>query len=314
MSAEQDTQDSDDAEELQRISDPTFKFNTTATPIRYFFQLVNALVDEAKLVVGERENPEWNGDGLLDGIHVKAVDPANVAYVSVSMPSEGGGFTGYHVPDAGHTLGVKVDTMLSNLKFARMVGRGVDDDGDPVTVAYDDEVRRLETTATRPNQKAQRVTTWNLIDPDSIRSSPDITSFELKNVAHPGSTRALRDAVKQLKGTADHVRVRADPDNDTGFQFGNDGGDLVSSDFVRFTEGYEVRNAGGEPEDDIRGQSSLFSVEFLEDIVTVLHKTEMDKVTIFWGNEFPVVFQFLHEDYGIRGLFMLAPRIKDGDD
>lgn len=301
---------------LDRVTDPAFQFNTRATPIRLFFRVVDVLVDEAKVKVGKAPTAEWNKSKELDGIHVSAVDPANVAMVSVTMPKDGGGFDKWDVPldnQPYHVLGVNNSTMFKNLKYGRMAGKGVDGDGDPIAVRYGDDLRRLETVITRPNQRSQRVTAWNLIDPDSIRQEPDVPdlSGRLNNVGHFESTRALKDAVGELSSHSDHVRVRADPDADGAFQFHADGDGLFRSDFVRFTDGHEVVDGDT---DEARAESSLFSMDYLKDMAKALHAAKMDKVVVRWGDEYPAIFQFFNEDYGIRGVFMLAPRVQTDED
>lgn len=301
---------------LDRVTDPAFQFNTRATPIRLFFRVVDVLVDEAKVKVGTAPTAEWDKSKDVDGVHVKAVDPANVAMVNATMPKQGGGFDKWNVPldtQPYHVLGVNNATMFKNLKYGRMAGKGVADDGDPIAVRYGDDLRRLETVITRPNQRSQRVTSWNLIDPDSVRQEPDIPdlSAQLNNVGHFESTRALKDAVGELSSHSDHVRVRADPDADGAFQFHADGDGFFRSDFVRFTDGHEVVDGD---EDDARAESSLFSMCYLKDIASALHAAKMDKVVVRWGDEYPAIFQFFNEEYGIRGVFMLAPRIQSEDD
>lgn len=302
---------------LDRVTDPAFQFNTRATPIRLFFRVVDVLVDEAKVKVGAAPTAEWNKSKDVDGIHVKAVDPANVAMVNVTMPKSAGGFDKWEVPldnQPYHVLGVNNATMFKNLKYGRMAGKGVDSDGDPIAVRYGDGLRRLETVITRPNQRSQRVTAWNLIDPDSIRQEPDIPdlSSKLNNVGHFESTRALKDAVGELSSHSDHVRVRADPDANGAFQFHADGDGFFRSDFVRFTDGHEVED--GADGDAARAESSLFSMDYLKDIAKALHAAKMDKVVVRWGDEYPAIFQFFNEEYGIRGVFMLAPRIQSDED
>jgi proliferating cell nuclear antigen len=299
----------DEPNPLNRVADPTLTFDVRATPLRLFLRLPYALVDEAKLVVGERETAEWGDDSIVDGLHIRAVDPASVAFVDVTLPAKGGGFGSWDVDGAGETLGVNLGRLQKNVRYARMAGSGVDDDGDPVSVRYGDDLRRLETVITRSSQATQRVSLMNLIDPDSIRQEPDLPGLNLRNVGHPESAKAMKDAVGQLKSTADHVAVRSDPENDDGFQFHAEG-DTVT-DTVRFLNGYEQDYDGDGLTEKIRGQSSLFSMDYLRNIAKALKSARMDNVTVRWGDEFPAVFQFFNEEYGIRGVFMLAPRITD---
>lgn len=312
MATAEQVPEDDDVDPLNRVEDPAFKFSAHAVPLRLFFRVPSVLVDEAKVTVGERETAEWSNDDVVDGLHIRAVDPANVAFVDVTLPAKGGAFGTWDVDGAGYTLGVNLDRQQKNLNFARMSGSGVDEHGDPVSIRYGDDLRRLETVITRSSQATQRVTLNNLIDPDSIRQEPDIPGLTLRNVGHPESAKALKDAVGQLKSTADHVAVRSDPENDAGFQFHAEG-DTVD-DTVRFLNGYEQDYGGDGLKEKIRGQSSLFSMDYLRSIAKGLKRSRMDKVTIRWGDEFPAVFQFFNEEYGIRGAYMVAPRIQTDED
>lgn len=310
--AEDTIPEPDEENPLDRVTDPAFRIKTTATPIRLFFRLVNACVDEAKITVGERDTAEWNNGEVIDGLHVRAVDPANVFMVNATIPAEAGGFSTWDLGGETYKIATTVKRLQKTLGYARMAGQGVNDHGDPIAIRYDDDLRRLETTVTRPNQRTQRVTSWNLLDPDTVRKEPDIPQLELDNVGFFESTRALKDAVGELKSTSDHVSVRSDPDAEDTFQFYTEG-DMVQSDFIRFTDSYQVQTSDDRAE-DVRGQSSLFSMDYLRDIVKALHRAKMDKVNVRWGDEFPAVFRFFNEEYGIRGHFLLAPRIQQEDD
>lgn len=300
--------------ELKRVteSDAEFMFGTNAVPIRLFLRSVTPVADEVKLKVGKRETGEYGNDDAIDGLHARAVDPANVGMVDVTLPAEGGGFRTWGVKgtDTIHTLGVNVDGFQKNLRYARMAGQGVEDDGDPVEVRYGDEIRRLETSILRPNQKTQRVTTWNLIDPDSVRNVPDIPDLQeqLENRGHVPGTRSFKDAINALGNSGDRTTVTTDDNNEDGFMLitkTGDPGELVDSDFVRYQEGYEGPASG---------QSSIFSWDFLRDMAVALHRAKMDKVVLQWGDEFPLAIRFFNEDYGIRGTYLLAPRINKDDD
>lgn len=295
---------------LDRVDDPTLQIKSHAVPLRLYLRLVTALVSEARVWVGTRESAEYTSDEDLVGLHTSVVEPANVAQLAVSMPNGGGAMASWDVPESPdyHTLALDAESFQSTLGYARMAGQGVDDDGDSVVVRYDDDNgRRLETAITRADQRTQRVTLTNLLNPDAVRQSPDRMALSLPNTGHFESSGALRDAVAELRGTGDHVRVRSDPRATNGFQFGTDavGDEHLSSDMVRFSTGYE-----GEADEAV----SLVSLDYLADVATAIHEARMDKVAVHWGDEFPLVFEFFDEDYGIRGHYIIAPRIQTDDD
>jgi hypothetical protein len=297
---------SDDGDaELSRVEEPDARLNSTAVPLRLFLRLLTPVDSEARLTVGEAETAEYGSTETVNGIHCTMVDPANVFMVTATLPAESGAFGGFQA--SGQTLGVNLERLQSTLEFGRMAGSGVDDDGDPVELRYDDGHRRLETVVTRPNQRLQRVTSQSLLDPDSIRQEPDIPSLKLGHRGHPESTRALKDAVAELDHHGTPVTVRSDPDKDAYWRVESDGDrEIINSDFVRFSGGHESDGGGA-------AESSMFSPEYLRKITRALHRARVDKVTVHWGDSFPSVWAFQDQDYGIRGMFMVAPRVNEED-
>lgn len=311
------------ADDTQRVTDPATKMLTRGTPFRCFLRLITAIVDEGKLRAD------------ADGLHVTAVDPANVAMVDVHWNPAG---LQAWDNDGEHVMGVNFAALKKKAQFARMTGG---EDGDPMAVRYDNATRKLELDVVRPDQGVQRVTSLYLIDPDSVRQEPDIPDLEdsLTNRGQPKTTKAFRDGVVELKKDSDHARVRADPDNPTAFQLASDGDEqTVAGDFFRFTDSWDVvvpdhydtddgnltwtndkgnilSQSRDEYADEERGKSSLFSIDYLKDIGKAIHDAKMDRVVLRWGEEFPVMIHFHNDDWGISGKFMLAPRIQsEGDD
>jgi hypothetical protein len=293
----------EDENPLNRVTDPAFEMNSTAVPLRLFFRAIDPIVDEARVTVGARETAEWDNTDTVDGIHVTAVDPHNVAMVDVSLPAKGGGFGTFDTGEP-HTLGVNVGTMLTTLGFARMSGKGVDDDGDPVAFRYDADLMRLDTTMTRSSHQTQRVRLLNTLPPDSIREEPDLPALNLPNKGLPDGPRAFKDAVKGLEATSDTVRVRADPNVDHAFQIHSEGEGAVDGDSVRFLNSYEGND---------EQESSSFSTSYLKAIAKGLKTAHVDKIVVRWGDDLPAVFEFYEETYGIRGQYMVSPRVHAED-
>lgn len=300
---------------LSRVTDPTFSFRTRAVPIRLFVRAARATwLDEARVCFGRRQSAVWNKEEEVDGIHVHAVDPANVAMTLVELPASSDAIRDWNVPTEDtpyHKVGMPISDWHKRLKFARMTGSGVPDDGDPLSIRFDAGDDLLDTQVTRPGERTQRVTTQHTIDPDSIRQEPDVPDhLEMEHKGLVDSARSFKDAVDALDDTADHVEMRVDPDEDDAWQIhATNDAISVRSDFVRFKDAHEPINEGGYDPD----ASSLFSMDYLEDISQALKRARMDKVTVRWGNELPVVVRAWNTDYGIRATYLLAPRIQKDD-
>lgn len=294
----------DGVPELNRVDDPVFHYSAHAVPLRLFYRLPAQLVTEAHLTVGEYQTAEYGNSSIVDGLHIRTVDSANVAKLEVTLPAGGGAFQRWDIPNDTERLGVNLDRRRSTLNFARMSGSGVPDNGDPVSVKYGDDIRRLQTTITRSSQSTQRVTTANIPDKDSIRDPTPTPDLDYHNKGHIDDPDALKDAIDQLSTTADHAEITADADNDDGWIFRTEGDNV--DDTARFLDGYEYTGPGTS---DL-GQSSLFSVEYLTDVATALKRARVDNITVKWGEEWPILFEFFREEFGIRGHFSIAPRVE----
>lgn len=263
---------------------------TNGDPIRSWAQLLAPVGGEFRVEFDQ------------DGIHLCQVDPANVAMVELTAHAEG--FPKFEVDD-GFTFGLNLDRFQNAVKWARKRGG----DGDPVAIDVYEDPARMQVRITRPDQQMTRFTEWFGIHPASIRESPDIPDLDLPNRAQPGVT-PLRDGVKAVK--TNHHQAYVTRDGATFIIGSQEGGETMPSgddpeDAIKFP------NCAWDDRDDesAEGFSSLFSLDYLEDIATALHKAKADRLTIDWGEEFPTKIHFEHEEWGFEGQYLLAPRIQE---
>jgi len=262
---------------------------THGDPIRSWAKLATTVVTEGKLRIDQ------------DGLHLTAVDPANVFLIDLHAPAEG--FEEFET-DGEHVIGVNFDRFASTINWARKRGG----DGDPVALDFLDDPGRIRATITRENQQMQRVSEWFTINPDKVRAEPNIPALDLHNHATPG-VRALRDGVQAMDEQHDSAH------------FTRDGTDFL---LAGSPEGHVSPGEDDEPADTItcaatawdsrdedaaEADSSLFALEFLDDMADALATGKADRVTVKWGEEVPARFAFEHEDWGFSGHFMIAPRI-----
>ncbi len=260
--------------------------------LRSFFKLPAVLVRECILRFDE------------DGLHIRAVDPANVGMIDVEVPGEM--FSRYAV-DGEVEFGVNLKRLRKTLRWARK-GRG-NADGDPVTIDFLHNVRRIRVRVIREDSRMVRRSEWGTIDPDSVRARPDIPDLKLPNRARP-EIAALGDALGAVNDTSENMTLTREKETLVLSSVGD--GDNVSGD-----ESERVTLLGTawdtRPDEEAAPCESLFSLDYFEDAVAAIDGAGADRLTLKWGDEFPIKIAFSDERWSISGEFMLAPRIQSGD-
>ena len=244
-----------------------FKAIVSASTLRDALDSVSVLVDECKVRLNE------------DGLAIRAVDPANVGMVDLSL--EAAAFESYEAD--GGVIGVN----LARLEDIAGMGNA----GDLVHLELDEETRKLHIRIDGLSY------TLALIDPDSIRQEPDIPDLDLPaRIVAEGNQ--LDRGITAADMVSDHINLRVDEDAET-FHIEAEG-DTDDVDFEMSAADLIDLDAGP--------ANSLFSLDYLKDMNKAIPGDA--EVTIELGEEFPVK---LHYDFA-EGLgnvtFMLAPRIQ----
>jgi proliferating cell nuclear antigen len=228
---------------------------------------VGVLVDECKIHLNE------------DGLEIRAVDPANVGMVDLSLDATA--FESYEAD--GGIIGLNLSRMQEIAKMA--------DSGQPVSLELDEETRKLEI------QIDGLEYTLALIDPDSIRQEPDIPDLDLSaEIVVEG--RDINRAVKAADMVSDHIALGVEEADETFYVEAQGDTDdvhleLDREDLIDFTVG---------------PARSLFSLDYLKDMDKAIPGDA--EVTIELGEEFPLKMHFeIAEGMG-NVTYMLAPRIQ----
>jgi proliferating cell nuclear antigen len=244
-----------------------FKAIVSAETLGTALDSVSVLVDECKIHLEE------------DGISIRAVDPANVGMVDLSL--DAAAFESYEAD--GGLIGVNLSRLEDIV--------GMADSGQLVELELDEETRKLHT------QIDGLEYTLALIDPDSIRQEPDIPDLDLPaEVVIEGSD--IDRAVTAADMVSDHIALGVEEGDDAFYvQAEGDTDDvhleLDREDLIDLQAG-EAR--------------SLFSLDYLKDMNKAIPKD--GEVTAELGEEFPVKMHFdIAEGQG-SVTFMLAPRIQ----
>jgi proliferating cell nuclear antigen len=228
---------------------------------------VSALVDECKIHLNE------------DGLAIRAVDPANVGMVDLSLSADA--FESYEAD--GGRIGVNLSRLEDIV--------GMADAGQLVQLDLDEETRKLHI------QLDGLEYTLALIDPDSIRQEPDIPDLDLPaRIVVEG--RDINRAVKAADMVSDHIALGVDEEEEL-FYVDAEGDtddvhlELDREDLIDLTPG---------------SARSLFSLDYLKDMNKAMPTD--GEVTIELGEEFPVKFHFEIAEGNGDVTFMLAPRIQ----
>jgi proliferating cell nuclear antigen len=244
-----------------------FKAIVSSGTLRAALDSVSVLVDECKIRLED------------DGLTIRAVDPANVGMVDLSLAAAA--FESYETD--GGVIGVD----LSRLEDIA----GMADTDQLVELELDEETRKLHI------QFDGLEYTLALIDPDSIRQEPDLPDLDLSaEIVLEG--RDIDRAVKAADMVSDHIALGVDADAE---QFYVDAEGDTDDVHFELDHGDLIALTAGDAH-------SLFSLDYLKEMNKAIPNDA--EVTLELGEEFPVKMHFdIAEGQG-NVTYMLAPRIQ----
>jgi len=244
-----------------------FKAIVRAERLQSTLDSVGVLVDECKIHLDE------------GGIEIRAVDPANVGMVDLSIDAEA--FESYEAD--GGLIGVNL-VRLQDIA-------GMADSGQLVELELDEETRKLHISIDGLEY------TLALIDPESIREEPDLPDLDLSStIVIEG--RDIDRAVTAADMVSDHIELGVDAADEVFYVEAE--GD---------TDDVHLELDGEDLIDLVAGDaSSLFSLDYLQDMDKAIPKDA--EVTMELGEEFPVKLHFDIAEGEGEVTYMLAPRIQ----
>ncbi|MGB0653083.1 MAG: proliferating cell nuclear antigen (pcna) [Thermoplasmatota archaeon] len=245
--------------------EPMFKAQVKAETLKTVLEAVHTLVDEAKIQVSP------------DGISLKAVDPAHVAMVDLSLGK--GAFTEYKGADLD--LGIDLDKLKDILKLAGS--------GDAIGLEYKEDAHRLVFKIGHLTRRMALVDTQNMTD-------PKVPNLNLPNEVRVMASE-LMQGIKASDAVSDHIKLIAEgttfelvAEGDTDqVHLKLEGDDLVA---IEATE---------------RSQS-MFSLDYFSNMVKAVKAGE--SITLHLGSDYPVKMEFDIADGSGHIVYLLAPRIE----
>lgn len=242
-----------------------FEAKVKAEVLKEVVDVVSTLVDEAKFNIGR------------DSAGVKAVDPAHVAMVDLTLDRSA--FDAYKAEEG--ELGLDMDKMKEILRLARS--------GDAISLVHDEDKNRLVVTVGNTTRRMSLVDTAGMSDPKvpSLNLPAKLTV----------RTDELRQGIRASESISDHIALKASA---SGFEIVSEGDTDTVSHVVpkELLEDLQCKDA-------VR---SLFPLDYFSNMVKAI--TTAPSVTISLGTDYPVKLEFRIAGGKGEVKYLLAPRIE----
>ncbi len=233
--------------------------------LKELVEIVGTIVDEVKINLDE------------DGLSLKAVDPAHVAMVDLSLNEDA--FESYEAEET--EIGLNLNKVDQFLKLSKS--------GDIIELDHDEEENRLTMKTNRITRKMALLDTAGMTD-------PNVPSLDLPlNLKIKG--RYLLNGVKASENISDHISITANPD---GFEIFSE----EDEDTVRLSlseDDLEELNAN----EEVR---SLFALDYFSSMVKCVSKDAILDIEL--GADYPIKIQFDFAEGNGDVRYLLAPRIE----
>lgn len=245
-----------------------FNAEIEAEKLKEALEAVAVLVDECKL--------KFTPTGII----IRAVDPANVAMVTLDLQADA--FNSFNASEG--EIGLDLEKFMDILTMA-----GKDD---IVSLSLDENTHKLIIRIEGLSY------TTSLLDPTTIRKEPKVPQLDLPaHIALPGST--LLRAIKAADKVGDYMWMKVN-EQEQAFILEAEGDTdhvqliLKQDELISLQSTSEAR--------------SLFSLEYLKDISKSLGKA--GEIHIDLGKDYPVKIQFTIADGAGEVSYLLAPRVE----
>lgn len=242
-----------------------FKAKVKPDVLKELVEIISTLVDEAKFSIEKT------------GITIKAVDPAHVAMVELTISK--GGFEEYKADES--ELGVDIDKAKEVLRLAAP--------GEDITIEHNEERSQLIFQVGNITRRMSLVDTTGMSDP----KVPNLTLPVKLSV----KTGELRKGIRASETVSDHIALVAHPD---GFEMSSEG----DTDSANLKLGKDLLE-DLECKEEVR---SLFPLDYFSNMIKAISTASV--VTMRMGNDYPVKMEFSIADGKGEVTYLLAPRIE----
>lgn len=251
------------------------EITTDGDTFKPFINAIAGVADEARIHVTE------------DGLSASIVDPANVYMADVHL--DAGALDTYDF-ESEAVLGVNTNDVQSLVRRARK------NSDDELTLS----LREREVTATvsrgYENHDVVSQGTMDTFDPDTIRAEPEIPEMEW-NAHVDVDTAPLKDALSYAVGVSDHVAFDLKPVNQH-----------VSALYLGGRTDTREETAAISGLDTDASARSIYSTDYVTDILESVADVDPDTVGLRLGDEYPVQLEMSAGGLGVK--YFLAPRVE----
>jgi proliferating cell nuclear antigen len=245
-----------------------FQAKARADVLKEVVNVISTLVDEAKFTV--------NADGLT----IRAVDPAHIAMVDLTLSKDA--FEEFKAEET--EIGLDIDKLSQFLKLAHS--------NEVVDLKHDEDKRRLNIVIGDITRRMSLIDTTGMSDP------------KVPNLNLPATvTLKVDDLVQGIKASetvSDHIALVASPE---GFEMTCEG----DMDQVQWKKAKKDLESLESPS-SVR---SLFPLEYFANMLRAVSAGVA--VTMHLGNDYPVKVEFKIAGGKGEVRYLLAPRIESGD-
>ena len=242
-----------------------FKAVIGAEKLKDAIESISTLVDEARFKL------------TADGISVRAVDPANVAMVSLDLAKDA--FDSFEATEG--ELGIDLTKLNGIMEMA--------DKNDNIELSLDEAAHKL---VIRMREISYTI---SLLDPSSIRKEPKVPALDLPaHIVIRGED--LKRAVRAAEKVSDYMSMGVR-------------GEVFFMEAEGDTDNVQLEMTKDQLIDLKAGEAkSLFSLDYLTDISKIAGKA--GEVSIDIGKDYPLKVRFkIAEGHGDVS-YMLAPRVE----
>jgi proliferating cell nuclear antigen len=247
-----------------------FRARIKAETLKEVIDVISTLVDEAKFKITK------------EGINIKAVDPAHVAMVDLSLSTKA--FEEYKVTDV--ELGIDIDKFKDVLKLA-------DTPSDILTLEYNKDKNKVVVDIGNIKRIMSLVDTSTMVD-----TKVPALNLPVKVVV---KASAISKGIRASEKISDHIALVVSPDRLELTAKGN------SEESAILTLTKDMKDDVEELECK-QNTKSLFSIDYFMKMIKSVGAS--DKVTMNIGADYPVKLEFNIADGNGRVMYLLAPRIE----
>ncbi len=243
-----------------------FKAKIRSEVLKEVIDVIATQVDEVKFTI------------TTSGINAKAVDPAHVAMVDITLDK--GAFEEFKAKDT--EMGINIEKLREVVKLTKS--------GETIAMELDEDHNRLVLSLGNITRNMSLVDTAGMSDPKipGLNLAAKVT-LELDE---------LRKGLRAAEPVADHIALIADENN---FELRADGDTDFSS--LTLVKDQLVELSCKEK------QRSLFSLDYFLNMIKAVSSAQ--NITLEFGNDFPVSMDFTFADSKGKVSFLLAPRIEN---